>query len=213
MGFAELQLRTLFTFEDDGFLLETREPHASRAPILVIVRTKDEVAWAVRRDIPDEIAKLAASESPLVDWDEAPRHAATYGRIGRVESGPAYAFPTDLDPPDGVVRVDEYLPVARRFEADEIAGRSPIYAIIEDDIAVSFCHCARSSKDAAEAGLFTEESHRGRGYGPRVARAWAADIRASGRVPIYSTSWDNAASRSVARKLDLEITAADFSVY
>jgi RimJ/RimL family protein N-acetyltransferase len=203
VGFAQLQLQTLFTFDDDGYLVETREPESTRAPRLAIVRTKDEVAWAVRRDTPPGIADLASKEPPAADWSDPPLYADTYqARLnGTVFSGPAFIVPDAIDVPDGVVRADGYYP-----------GRAPIYVAVEDGVTLSVCHCARSSPDAAEAGLFTEAAHRGRGLGPRVTTAWAAAIRASDRVPIYSTSWDNAASRAVARKLGCEICATDYSV-
>ena len=45
-----------------------------------------------------------------------------------------------------------------------------------------------------------------------VVAAWAHAIRAEGRTPLYSTSWDNAASQGVARKLGLVIYGTDFSL-
>jgi hypothetical protein len=77
---------------------------------------------------------------------------------------------------------------------------------------VSVCFCARQSAAAAEAGLETAERFRGRGLGPRVTAAWALAIRASGRLPLYSTSWSNEASLAVARKLRLEACASDWSL-
>ena len=62
---------------------------------------------------------------------------------------------------------------------------------------------ARLSERVAEAGVNTLEAYRGRGYAPTVVAAWAHAIRATGRIPLYSTSWDNHASRTVARKLGL----------
>jgi len=53
------------------------------------------------------------------------------------------------------------------------------------------CFCARRSDAAAEAGLETAEAFRGRGFGPRVTAAWAWAIRATGRIPLYSTAWTN----------------------
>jgi predicted GNAT family acetyltransferase len=83
------------------------------------------------------------------------------------------------------------------------AGRSPVLAVVEDGVPVSVCFCARRSDVAAEAGLETAEAFRGRGFGPRVTAAWALSIRASRRVPLYSTSWTHHASLAVARKLGL----------
>jgi predicted GNAT family acetyltransferase len=49
----------------------------------------------------------------------------------------------------------------------------------------------------------TLEAFRGRGYAPVVVAAWARSVRHSGRIPFCGTSWDNAASQAVARKLGL----------
>ncbi len=51
--------------------------------------------------------------------------------------------------------------------------------------------------------LETFEEYRGRGYVPAVVAEWARAVRATGRIPLYGTSWDNLASRAVARKLGL----------
>jgi RimJ/RimL family protein N-acetyltransferase len=181
---------------------------------LFLVRTSDEIAWGVRADAPDEVARLAATEPRPRDFRDAPVHAGRYDELlgGAVESGPAFVFPEQLERHADVVRVEEFEPLRRRFRRDELEGRAPIYAIVEDGVAVSFCHSARSSGEAAEAGVFTEPSHRGRGLAPRVTSAWAAAIRTSERVPIYSTSWLNEASLAVARKLGLHPFGCDFSV-
>ena len=100
----------------------------------------------------------------------------------------------------------------RGWTANEIAGRSPVLAVVDDGHAVSICCCARRSDLAAEAGLETAAAFRGRGYGPRVTAAWALEIRSSGRVPLYSTSWANEASLAVARKLGLLMCASDWSL-
>ena len=85
-------------------------------------------------------------------------------------------------------------------------------AIFENDDPVSICFCARRSDIAAEAGLETAESYRGRGYGPRVTAAWAAAVRNAGLTPLYSTSWMNHASLAVARKLSLVAYASSWSI-
>ena len=77
---------------------------------------------------------------------------------------------------------------------------------------VSVCFCARRSDAAAEAGLETAAKFRGRGLGPQVAATWALAVRASGRIPLYSASWANAASLSVARKLGLVAYASGWSL-
>jgi predicted GNAT family acetyltransferase len=58
----------------------------------------------------------------------------------------------------------------------------------------------------------TLEGYRGRGHAPAAVAAWARAVRATGRIPLYSTSWDNLASQAVARKLGLIPYGADFSL-
>jgi predicted GNAT family acetyltransferase len=101
----------------------------------------------------------------------------------------------------------------RGWVAGEIAaGRLPVIAVSKDGVPVSICFCARRSDLAAEAGVETAEAFRGLGLGPRVTAAWALAIRAEGRIPLYSTSWTNSASLSVARKLGLIAYASGWSI-
>jgi len=55
-------------------------------------------------------------------------------------------------------------------------------------------------------------AYRGRGYANTVVAAWARDILATGRMPLYSTSWQNLASQAVARKLGLIQYGTDVSL-
>jgi len=88
----------------------------------------------------------------------------------------------------------------------------PCVAIVADGRLASLCFSSRNTPIAAEAGVNTLEEFRGRGYAPAVVAAWGQAVRAEGRIPLYSTSWDNLASRSVARKLGLVLYGADFSI-
>ena len=96
--------------------------------------------------------------------------------------------------------------------ADELNVRAPVMAMVVDGASASVCFSARSSPAAAEAGVETLPEHRGRRYAGAVTAAWAAAVRQQGRIPLYSTSWSNHASRRVAARLGLIQYATDFHI-
>jgi GNAT acetyltransferase len=223
MSTPDLQLQTGFVLNAEGRITSTREPVTNQPPAFLLIRSATSCAWALRADVPGELAgevsRLAREEPLISDLRQVPVHAERYVSLlgDRVESGPAFTFPdTIVQPADVVIIQDERL-LQRNFQgwvAGELAaGRSPAMAIVEEGCPVSVCFCARRSDVAAEAGLETAEEFRGRGFGPRVTAAWALAIRASGRIPLYSTSWRNDASLMVARKLGLIPYASDWSIF
>ena len=221
MTTPQLHMQTLFRLDDDGRIVGTREPGAVRGPVFWLARGLDSCAWAVRCDTPKrvarELANLAADEPPAGDSRAPPVHARRYRSLidGDVQGGPAFHLPDSLPDPTGVVFADDVSLLVRYFPgwtADEVGGRAPIAAVEHDESAISVCCCARKSGHATEAGLETAREFRGRGLAARVSAAWALAVRSSGRIPLYSTSWDNAASLAVARKLGLSICASAWSV-
>ncbi len=137
-----------------------------------------------------------------------------------IDSGPAYRFPNDLPAPVHATRISRsnlHLLAGMVSDLDALAltfeAREPRMAVIEDGVAVSVCYSARLTERAADAGVETLEGYRGHSYAPKVVTAWAHAIRATGRIPLYSTSWDNLASQAVARKLQLVQYATDLSLW
>jgi len=131
--------------------------------------------------------------------------------------GPAYAFnEIVMDYTDATLVTEEnkYC-LEHGFSSllSEIKFREPCYMVTENNIAVSVCFSARNSDKAAEAGVETLEDYRGKGYAIRVASSWAQAIRQSQRIPLYSTSWDNYSSQSVAKRLQLHFYGTDISIY
>ena len=172
-------------------MLGTNEPPPrGRAPRLARIVTATEVASALRVEVDD-------------------------ARGGAIETGPTFLFPDQLPAAPGIVEITDHARLTRHFRgwlADELPERAPILAICDGDDAISVCFCARRSDRAAEAGVETAREHRGRGHAPLVTAAWAAAVRASGRVPVYSTQHTNTASLAVARKLGLLAYAVELNV-
>jgi hypothetical protein len=230
----ELHLETAFVLNGEGRITSTREPGPARGPLFSLVRSSTHCAWAIRVDVPGDFASeldhLAREEPPALDLTDAPVNAGRYlsllgdrirsghTAVGktRQSDGPNFTFPNGLAHPSDVVAVEDERLLARYFRGwvpgEIAAGRSPVLAVVEDGYPVSVCFCARRSVVAAEAGLETAEAFRGRGLAQRVTTAWALAIRATERVPLYSTSWANDASLAVARKLGLVPYACHWGV-
>jgi hypothetical protein len=219
----DLELNTAFILDDHGRIVSTREPQATRGPLFTLIRTATRCTWAVRAgllpDVTAEIDRLAREEPPTPDLQTAPAHADRYqallgDRTGL--SGYMFAFPQRLPHVTDAVLIEDERLLQHHFHGWEIgeiaAGRAPVLAIVEGGYPVSVCFCARESDAAAAAGLETAERFRGRGLARRVTAAWASAIRASGRIPLYSTASTNHASRSVARRLNLTPYASTWSI-
>lgn len=221
MSTPDLLLRALFSLDDEHRIIGTREPDPISGPMFYLIRGKRDRTCAVRSDVPLHIAQeleaLAREEPPIADFRDAPVNAERYLSLvdGRVDSGPAFQFPAEIATTSGIVFVEDKSQLDCNFAGwtqDEIPYRTPIVALIEEGHAVSVCFCARRTNVAAEAGVETAPDFRGRGFAPRVVGAWALAIRASGRVPLYSTSWTNHASLAVARKLGLVPYASTWNI-
>ena len=95
---------------------------------------------------------------------------------------------------------------------EELPDWQPFVAVMEGGRAASVCRSVRLTPEAHEAGVETLSEHRGKGYAKEAVAGWARLVRAMGAIPLYSTSWDNAASQAVARKLGLALYGADFQI-
>lgn len=227
----ELQVDVLFTHDQAGRIVAINEPDGGPAPRFFLGRTRVGNLWRVRHDLPEatvlRLHALAAAEPVREDLRAEPHNMAAFlealredQEVHSVWSGPAYRFPgTLLAPAAQVTRITRAnLHLLRRMNwsqaalARDFERWEPMMAVIEGGAAVSLCFSSRLTERAAEAGVETLDGYRGRGYAPSVVTAWAHAIRATGRVPLYSTSWDNHASQTVARKLGLAQYGADLSL-
>lgn len=226
----QLQVDALFTHDPHGRIRDVNEPGGDRAPRFFFGRTRGGNIWRCRDDLAEEIVRelerLACAEPIRDDLRAQPRNIDAFlaalradGESASIESGPAYRFPDELPLPATITRItrsDLHLLRLMAWDLDETArefeGREPRLAVIEDGVAVSLCYSVRLTDRAAEAGVVTVEAYRGRGYAAAVVAGWAHAVRAGGRIPLYSTSWDNLASQAVARKLGLVQYGIDLSL-
>jgi RimJ/RimL family protein N-acetyltransferase len=231
LALMELRVAALFRHDEAGRIVTNNEPEPDpgRAPRLFLGRTAAGNVWRFRDDLPDEtvarVQPLLAAEPPLRSDD--PRQPPVYfaalcdilaadGPLGEVWQGPAWQFPETIPSPVDVVIVGpgnrHLLRSHFPYAAEYLQARQPCAAVIAEGHAVSVCYSSRLTPHAAEAGVDTVETFRGRGYAGRVVAAWAIAVRAGGRIPFYSTDWDNVASHAVARKLGLILYGVDLSL-
>lgn len=223
-----LQVAALFHHDQNGRIVSKNKPVYAPAPRLFLGRSTGGNLWRFRDDVPDH---LIATLTPLLAREPVPdalveiptvqveivAALAQHQPIVEVYAGPAWRIPTGRPAPSQAVLVtpaddDAFRPHFPTV-AEHLAAMSPCAAVIEEGVAVTVCFSARTSPTVSEAGLDTVETARGRGYGVAAVLAWASAVRAAGRLPLYSTSWDNTASRRVAEKLEAVQYAVDLSIY
>lgn len=219
------QAATLFR-HDAGRLLATNEPGDHPTPRLFIGRTAEGNLWRFRHDLPSALVRVLdaiLAAEPLADdlrqplrCEQSLRDAlAAHAPIASTYTGPAWWCPEGIVAPHAVATTPlaDGAALARHFPslAREIAERQPCAAVLDGADAVAVCFCARRSAVAAEAGVETLAVYRRRGYAAAVVAAWAAGVREQRLLPLYSTSWDNAASQGVARSLGLVLYGVDNS--
>lgn len=221
--------RALFTHDERSRLMTVNEPGGVGAPAarMLFCRARTCNLWRFRADLPDalveELEALCADEPVGTELGGGPRHAEEYARlleghapVRELEAGPAYYFAEYAEPSGQLLTVTESDAELLRggFEdfVDELPTWQPFVALVEGGRAVSVCRSVRVTGAAHEAGVETLREFRGRGYAKEAAAGWARLVRSTGALPMYSTSWENAASRAVARKLRLTMYAADFHI-
>ncbi|HEV2764560.1 MAG TPA: GNAT family N-acetyltransferase [Pyrinomonadaceae bacterium] len=220
--------RALFTHDASARLLTVNEPGGGPpAPRLYLGRTLQGNLWRFRADLPEdlvaELDALCRDEPVGDDLRRPPRHATRYARmleahapVTEAESGPAYRFAEYPEPGRLTVAVTErdagVLEGGFEKLIEELPGWQPFVALLDGGRAVSVCRSVRITADAHEAGVETLPGYRGRGFAADAVAGWALRVRSLGAAPLYSTSWENAASQALAAKLLLVQYGADFHI-
>jgi hypothetical protein len=219
-----LQAEVLFVHDTRGRITNINEFNGHRAPRLFWGKTKRGSVLRFRGDVPETIVTgitqiLGDSDDTHIVLAKIIHTLEQQEKIKSIWMGPAYIFDDyNIGNNQAVaVRVTgdnrEYLEPGFKHLLNELVYREPCYMVIEDNKAVSVCFSARNTIKAAEAGIETLEEYRGKGYAIAVASAWSAAVHESGKVALYSTSWDNYASQAVARRLQLNLYGTDVSIY
>ncbi|MEN9937573.1 MAG: hypothetical protein RLZZ387_4152 [Chloroflexota bacterium] len=226
-----IQVRTLYRLDGRARLLavnETGEPRPDDppAPRLFLGRTRQGNIWCFRHDLPDDVVveldRLCRAEPVAEDLSAPPLgYAAMHAILEEHEPvddewrGPCYRFPAVLPVVPGAVEVTpancDVLGPHFASLARSLPDVRPVAAVVHG-AAVCACFCSRIGEYACEAGVETLPGHQGRGYASVAVTLWAELVRRRGLTPLYSTSWDNGASRGVARKLGLTLYGEDFSI-
>jgi len=218
MEMLKIQVSTLYTINEQQRLLSINEPGGGQAPSIFIGMTSAGSLIYYHEQLPpnlmDELGK--DFELPL-DIPKLIRKVETFEPVNRVWMGPAYAFPElshEWNQKVQLIGQEQRYLLAEHFPelTDHLYEKSPVAAYVIGDSAVAVCCSARLSDHGAEASLYTAPGYRGHGYAAETVKCWQYYVKERGRMPIYSTSWDNLASQQVARKLGLIQFGVDFSI-
>ncbi len=213
----DLHARVLFAHDERGDITGLNEAGGGECPLVYVGRADGVLLVRFAPAVPGALrAAVQVVANSLPPWAPGGPDRTVAGRLAPAAGlasaangwqGPVYRFPPPLFPPMGAM---ELYPAHARLLHPELAlwgpdlTRSrPAFAVLRAGQAVSICCSSRSIREAAEAGVETVAAFRGQGCAGLAVSAWAEAVRTGGRIPFYSTSWENAASLAVAAKLDL----------
>jgi hypothetical protein len=221
-----LHVEALFTHDGTGRLLRVNVPGGADAPRFFLGLTAEGPVMRFRHDV-DEVTmrelRAAVADSSSGPVPDGPLNPSRYEEILAqsvpIENtwlGPAFSFPNALPETADTILVTSTNahvldPLLRDWMPDVETGQ-PMCALVLEGRAVAVCCSVRLTNGAHEAGVETVPAFRGRGFAAPVVSSWARAVRDRGKVPLYSTSWQNQSSRAVARKLRLLQFGSDMHI-
>jgi len=222
-------LRSLYLTDRQGLLRGINQWDGGTVPYFHLARC---AGGTLRRFHEDLSAALITELNDLCEREPAlltrsPVHAgnfldllAAHVPVRESRQGPVFSFP-QLKTPDqpaaaDIIRIGtgncHLLEPQLADWLPDVPYRQPFLAACHQGQAVAVCASVRITTECHEAGVETAPAFRRRGFAAAVTQAWARQVRALGAEPVYSTTWENAASQGVARTLGLLLTGVDFSI-
>ncbi|OZB96957.1 GNAT family N-acetyltransferase [Paenibacillus sp. XY044] len=207
----EYHVKVLFKHDNENRMTVVNEPPYDLAPRIFIGGTKQgyvvRYSNTLKASVVEKLEKFKGT-NPGDHLVDVMKDLGIDLPINNLSIGPAYVFPDVISRscPNAIQVTHENKDLLKdhfRFTFEDFEYKQPCFVIIEEGIPVSICCSARQTSIADEASIFTHENYRGRGYSVEVSNAWAAEVQKRGRIALYSTSWNNFASQSVAKKLKL----------
>lgn len=204
-------VHVLFKHEEKNRMTVVNEPPYTASPRIFVGATKlgNVIRYSntLSRDLVEKLEQRISTDS-LIPLGEIIGALSSERQITNFWTGPAFLFPDVVksESTDSIKITESNKHLLHSYFPEimfELEYKEPCFAVVRNGSAVSLCCSARQTLTAAEASLMTAEPFRGRGYAIDVSSAWAAEVQNQGRIALYSTSWDNFVSQSVARKLHL----------
>lgn len=220
----KMHVHACYVHHTDNRVVRVNERNGGPAPRFWLGRTKTAVLWRFRDDVPadvaNELTRLCRCESAASRFPSTPDHQAAYLELladsSEVTAGPTYWLPrppsiistavalSSNDSGSLAGTLDDWIP--------DLAYRQPFFASMSGSHAAAVCTSVRITRIADEAGVETALTHRRQGHACNAVAGWASAILGRGKVPLYSTSWDNRASQAVARRLGFEMFGEEYII-
>jgi hypothetical protein len=223
----QLHVHTCYGHDDRGRLSRINEHDGGAAPRFWLGRTTEGVIWRFGLRFPDgladEFSRLCRSEPIVDDPRVPPLNQSTYERLLSesaeptvARSGPTYRLSDRSATASTAVEIGSSHAALLRGTLDDwipdLEFRRPFYVSLSGSRAVAVCTSVRIGDRADEAGVETAPAHRRQGHAVNAVRGWSAALLASGKIPLYSTSWTNLASQAVARRAGFELFGTEYTI-
>ena len=227
-------VEALFTHTSDSRLLTVNDGSDTPAPRFFLGRTSDGIVQRFAAGLPeamiDELGRIGADERPIdsnnlklpVGHDQYARLLALSHPTSRVEAGPCYWLPSGVAPKYNRQELQGDICLVNETNSGVLTAHmsdwldaldwQPIVAVLHEGNAVSVCASVRRTAAAHEAGVKTAPAFRRRGFARHAVIAWLSEVDRLGVTRLYSTSWENAASRALAVTLGLEMFGVNFHI-